>query len=149
MNEIKNAFFALCLVLIASGVIQMIVPKGSMEKPMQFLISAVILAVILSAFSSLEFNADFDISQSKEVETAFAKSADIQREKAAKRAMEELIIRVLGSSECEIVIETNKTPEGDIYFSNVTVILPEKDPAAERLLKEQLGKEIVVLGNEK
>ena len=156
MENLKNAVFGLCVVLIASGVIMMIAPKGNMEKPMRFLMSAVVLVVLLSAFSSFDFSADFDILQKNKVEEAFADATAAQMESAAKEALTGLIKNYLESREInhfEIDITINKSERGDIYFSNVTVLLPPEygDKVAEvnRFLKEQIGKDIIVTEKEK
>lgn len=152
MEMLKGAVGGVGVVLVASGVILMLSPKGGMEKPLKFLCSAVVLSVILSIFSAktdISLKNYFETGQ--DIPTDFSEATNYGYEAAAKTALEKLINEVLEKMKitgAEILISMDKSEDGVISFNNVTVLLEKKDTASVsavyKALSEQIGKDVSV-----
>lgn len=156
MDAVRGAVFSIALVLIATGVVLMIAPKGNIAKPLRFLCSAVVLSVVLSVFPG---TIDFDFSDLQDyggdVPTSLSEAADYGYETAAKTALRGLIretLDELGISDAEIEISVDKSDDGSISFSSVSVLLNKQDAASVdavyQKLSEQIGKTVSVKARE-
>ncbi len=156
METVKTAVLQVCLVLIASGAVLLLAPPGEFGRPLRFLCSAVVLCVIISALSAdytslaeeLEFYA-------AEPPTDLSEAADYGYTAAAESAMRRLILQTLDKislSPEEIRIRADKTADGGIYFTDVTVLLRRADAArtdeAYQLLSGEIGKDVAVKAQE-
>ena len=156
MEAVKSAVLQVCLVLIASGAVLLLAPSGEFGRPLRFLCSAVVLCVLLSALSA-DYSSLTDELElyDAELPTTLSEAADYGYTAAAEATMRELILRTLDKISIEpeeIQIKADKTADGGIYFTDVTVLLDSGDAARTdevyHLLAEEIGKDVAVKAQE-
>lgn len=156
METVKYAVLQICLVLIASGAVLLLAPPGEFGRPLRFLCSAVVLCVIISAVSS-DYSSVAEELQlyDADLPTSLSEAAGYGYTEAAESSMRELILQTLDKISLtpeEIQVKADKTADGGIYFTDVTVLLSGKDAArtdeAYQLLSGEIGKDVAVKAQE-
>lgn len=126
-----SAVYSVCMVLIAVGIIEIVLPSEHCAGTMKLLTGAVAAASLLSVFTSVSIDFD-DISVGTEY-------SDFDYEEYSARAAERVVSGILQANEikdAKITVETSKSENGGISYNKVTVT------AARFTDKRQIEKEI-------
>ncbi len=99
MEAIKNWAFSLCIAAITAAIVQMLIPKGNMEKVIRITVRMFVLSVVLAPlFMNFDFKAD--IGSAFEIKTEnYAKQFSSDADEILKK---ELSVRIGTMIEAEL-----------------------------------------------
>ncbi len=145
MNAVREWAAAICMAVLAAAMLQNIVPNGSMERMIRFVIGAFVVCVLIQPVSSIvpQISVDFQQSAQNETNTHLQDTVNRQMSDAAQQSIHNLVISELSqiNIKCENVSVNMDTHEdGSISINQVIVTLAKGydaycGTAAERLEK--------------
>lgn len=121
MNAIKAAGAVICGFMIVSGVIGMLVPEGSMEKSMRFVITVAFIAAVITAFSGITSVFPDLITQETLSDTVVYDPSDSINSLSARNIERELTLAAenIGIRGAKINVDTDISDDGSIRIISV------------------------------
>lgn len=128
MDGIKSLAIGVCTTLIAFGVISLLVPEGSLNKPIKSLLSVALIAVIVGSVSGLKVDFDsIQINKQTVSETTenLIETVTMQEIAVTESTVQQYIDGELnknGITDAEITVLADISDKGDIYITEVNVV---------------------------
>lgn len=156
MNAVKAWSLAICLAVLAASMLHNLVPNGSMERMIRFLIGAFVICVMIQPITSIIPEINFDVQQSfpSQTDDRLQNTVNRQMTDAAQQSIRNLVISELSQMniKCKNVSVFMDTREdGSISINKVIVTLAKgygayRDAAVEHL-KKVTGLKMEVAAN--
>lgn len=148
MNAVKEWAAAICVTVLAAALLQYLVPSGSMEKMIKFIIGAFVICALIQPISQIVPKINFDVPESGQTQSdlQLKDTVDSQISAAAQNSISNLVTAELNQMniKCENVNAIMDTHEdGRISINKVVVTLEKgydsKCKAASEHLEKVLG----------
>lgn len=128
MEGIKSLAVGVCTALIVFGAVSVLIPEGSLNKPLKSLLSVALIAVIMAGISGVEVEFD-SLTTDEQTVSEFSeqlKETVIKQEMAvSESALEQYIFDELnknGITCAEISVTADISDKGDIYINKVDIV---------------------------
>ncbi|HIZ56586.1 MAG TPA: stage III sporulation protein AF [Firmicutes bacterium] len=147
MQGIREWAFAICLTLIGTAVFGMLVPKGKIEKSIQFTISLLFILCLVSPFVSGEIDLDFSAAVSYAPQADSSQLEDVVTQQvldvtAARLGAEtERLLTEAGHSFEKVAVNMTIDQDNRIFISDIRVVLPSgvDTGAVSALIEKNMG----------
>lgn len=156
MEEIKNWAFSVCCCAIVCGILNLILPEGSIKKIFKSVLCVFFLSVVINPLSAMEYpdflslkNKDFGIAPDYE-ENAFNGISEEYLENEIIKSTEE-ILKSLDINFEDISIKVNIREDQSIDINDFAVVVSEKgntDELAEKILQKTGIEPKIILSGE-
>ncbi len=157
MNGVKEWSAAICMAALAATLLQTLVPNGSMERMVKFIIGAFVICAMIQPLSRVvpQISVDLQASEQTPVNSQLETTVKNQMNDAAQQSIRNLVITELNNLniKCEnvnAIINTNE--DGSISINKVVVILAKGYDAdcakAAEHLEKALGIQMEVTADE-
>ena len=128
MNSVKEWSAAICMAALAAAMLQSLVPNGSMERMVKFVIGAFVICVLIQPLSKIvpQINVDLQETTKKPANSQLANTVKNQMSTAAQDSIKNLVITELNNlnikcKNVNAIMDTNE--DGSISINKVVVIL--------------------------
>ena len=157
MNAVKEWSAAICMAALAAALLQTLVPSGSMERMVKFIIGAFIICALIQPLAKIvpEISLNLQESTQHSVNSQLKDTVDTQLSTAAQTSIKNLVMTELNNIniKCEnvnVIMDTNE--DGSISINKVVVILAKGYDAdcqkASDHLEKALGLKMEVTADE-
>ena len=157
MNAVKEWSAAICMAVLAAAMLQTLVPNGSMERMVKFVIGAFVICALIQPLAKVvpQINIDLQESTQNPVNSQLKGTVETQLTTAAQQSIKNLVITELNNIniKCEnvnAIMDTNE--DGSISINKVVVILAKgygaDCKAASDHLEKALGLKMEVTADE-
>jgi len=128
MNSVKEWSTAICMAALAAAMLQSLVPNGSMERMVKFVIGAFVICALIQPLSKIvpQINVDLQETTKKPANSQLANTVKNQMSTAAQDSIKNLVITELNNlnikcKNVNAIMDTNE--DGSISINKVVVIL--------------------------
>ena len=128
MNSVKEWSSAICMAAIAAAMMQSLVPNGSMERMVKFVIGAFVIFALIQPISKIvpQINVDLQENTKSAVNSQLEGTVKNQMSDAAQDSIKNLVITELNNlnikcKNVNAIMDTNE--DGSISINKVVVIL--------------------------
>ncbi len=128
MSAVKEWSLAICMAVLAAAMLQTLVPNGSMERMVKFVIGAFVICALIQPLAKIvpEFNVDLQENTKNQTNSQLEGTVESQITTAAQQSIKNLVITELNNIDikCEnvnAIMDTNE--DGSISINKVVVIL--------------------------
>lgn len=128
MENIKSLAVGVCTAMIVLGAISLLIPEGSLYKSLQSLLSAALIAVIITGASGVkvEFGSlTIEEQTVSEKSEQLKETVTMQEMAVSESALEQYILDELnknGITDAEISVTADISDKGDIYINKVDIV---------------------------
>lgn len=147
MNAVKEWTAAICMAVLAAAMLQNLVPGGSMERMVKFIIGAFVICAIIAPISKIVPQISLELQQpsQSQADTGFKNTVEKQISSAAQESIYNLVVAELSriNIKCENVTAIMDTHEdGSISINKVVVKLAKGHSAECQTASDYLQKEL-------
>ena len=128
MNSVKEWSSAICMAAIAAAMLQSLVPNGSMERMVKFVIGAFVILALIQPISKIvpQINVDLQENTKSSANSQLEGTVKNQMSDAAQDSIKNLVITELNNlnikcKNVNAIMDTNE--DGSISINKVVVIL--------------------------
>ena len=128
MSSVKEWSAAICMAALAAAMLQSLVPNGSMERMVKFVIGAFVICAMIQPISKIvpQINLNLQETSKNPVNSELAGTVENQLTSAAQDSIKNLVFTELNklNIKCEnvnAIMDTNE--DGSISINKVVVIL--------------------------
>ncbi len=145
MNAVKEWSAAICMAVLAASMLQNLVPNGSMERMVKFVIGAFVICALIQPLAKIVPQVSFDFQENTKspVNSELKGTVETQLSSAAQNSIRNLVITELNNIniKCEnvnVIMDTNE--DGSISINKVVVTLAKGYDADCKTASEHLEK---------
>ncbi|HHW45892.1 MAG TPA: hypothetical protein GXX17_03155 [Clostridiales bacterium] len=150
MSTLADIILSFCISLVAIGLISILIPAGSMEKPMKMLTGITMFALLITPFVKGDIGFDF-LNQTKN-QTQEIQKTSLKRALALSQSQMELAIKELlyknGIQVDEIGVYMDISEDNSIIISQISISSnfksQEEKQVVKNIIKQELGVEAEV-----
>jgi Stage III sporulation protein AF (Spore_III_AF). len=128
MSAVKEWSAAICIAVLAAALLQNLVPNGSMERMIRFVIGAFVICVLIQPVASIVPQIDFNLQEPAQgsTPTHLQETVNTQLSDAAQQSIRNMVTAELGriGIKCEnvsVIMDTHE--DGSISINKVVVTL--------------------------
>lgn len=128
MNSVRIWSASICMAALAASILQSLVPNGSMERMVKFIIGAFVICALIQPLSRVIPEVKVNLSESKKqsVNSQLAGTVEKQYSDAAEESIKNLVAAELNKLDIKcknvtVIMDTNES--GSISINKVVVIL--------------------------
>lgn len=128
MSAVKEWSAAICIAVLAAALLQNLVPSGSMERMIRFVIGAFVICVLIQPIASIVPKIDFNLQEpaSSSTPAHLQETVNAQLSDAAQQSIRNMVTAELGriGIKCEnvsVIMDTHE--DGSISINKVVVTL--------------------------
>lgn len=151
MSALADIILAFCISLVAIGLVSILVPSGSTEKPMKMLIAITMMAMLMAPFLKGDINWDFtteNLADNRSLEDTAVGRARAMAESQMELALSDLLNRNEIEVD-EILVNMDICEDGSIFISQISISSDftsgDEMQAVKNIVKEELGVDVEVI----
>lgn len=151
MSALTDIILAFCISLVAIGLVSILVPSGSTEKPMKMLIAITMMAMLMAPFLKGDINWDFtteNLADNRSLEDTAVGRARAMAESQMELALSDLLNRNEIEVD-EILVNMDICEDGSIFISQISISSDftsgDEMQAVKNIVKEELGVDVEVI----
>lgn len=128
MNSVRVWSASICMVALAASILQSLVPNGSMERMLKFIIGAFVICTLIQPLSRVipEMKINLEESKKQSVYSQLADTVEKQYSEAAEESIRNLVAAELNKLDirCKnVTVNMDRNENGSISINRVIVIL--------------------------
>jgi hypothetical protein len=145
---IESWAVGICLVAVASAMLQFLLPSGSTAKLVRLVMGALVLCVLIAPLKEVvpEVSEKLDhASSQKTPDSTLSKAVDDQYVEAAKSSIVGLVkseLKKKSLSCTDVSVLMDNSEDGSIHITKVIVTLPISESASKEEIREFLAKSL-------
>lgn len=152
MSAIKDWAICLCFAALSTAIVQMIMPSGSTEKTMKFVIGVFFISCIVSPLFTQNdiqaLKADFMQTSGEISTTRLQQEIDKQLETQIEERLKSLISQTLsqtGVKVNKIIIYMDRTEDNSISINTIDIVLDECTPAEKEMVQKTVLQSLGIM----
>lgn len=154
MDTVKSIVSSVSVTMIFFGIIVLLLPEGTMKKPILNFASVALIATVISCFTNVSFSADSidkPTFNSSLIESEFKNKTENLTLEVAKDSLEKLIesnFLANGINNFDIYLKVDNYENNSIFISELIIYCSQKDSAKCEEIIKNLGLDANIIKRE-